>query len=97
MLADVAYHLTIFARDTYDDHGGVKDAKRLRSLNEVQHRALANLRALAGGESARMSDDAFVAMFFAQREDKTLGRWLIAAFDKAATAIRGAQALGHSA
>lgn len=98
MLANLTYHLTIIARDTYDDHGDVKDTKRLRSLNEVQHRALASLRALVGGQSgARMSDDALVAMFFAQREDKTLGRLLVSAFDKAATAIRGAQTLGRSA
>lgn len=98
MLADLTYHLTIIARDTYDDHGGIKDTQRLRSLNEVQHRALANLRALAAGQSgARMSDDALVAMFFAHREDTTLTRWLISAFEKAVTALRGAQTLGQSA
>lgn len=96
MLADITYHLTIIARDTYDDSADVNDTERLRSLNEVQHRALANLRALTAGQTARMSDDAVVAMFFAQREDKTLGKWLVSVFDKAATAIRGAQTLGHS-
>lgn len=98
MLADLSYHLTIIARGTYDDRGDVKDTKRLRSLNEVQHRALASLRSLAAGQrEARMADDALVAMFFAQRDDKTLSRWLISAFEKAATALRGTQTLGQSA
>lgn len=95
VLADLTYNLTIIARDTYDDNGDVKDAKRLRSLNEVQHRALAALRALAAGQSrARMSDDALVAMFFAQRDDKPLSRLLALAFEKAATAMREAQTSG---
>ncbi|HET6882582.1 MAG TPA: hypothetical protein VFI31_20615 [Pirellulales bacterium] len=97
MLAEIAYRLTIAARDTYDDHGDVEDTKRLRSLNEIQHRVLASLRELAAGQrDARMSDDSLVGIFFAERDDKQLSRWLASTFEKAANAIRGAQTLGQS-
>lgn len=92
MLASIGFNLTVAARDTYDDEGGVRDTQRLRSLTEVQHRCLARLRTMLADQSqARMSDDAFVAMFFAPRDDKPLSRLLAFAFEQAAGAIRKAQ------
>lgn len=85
MLANIAYHLTEVARDTYSLDGGVDNPKRLRSINEVQHRTLAALRDLASGiTEPRMSDEAIVALFFEERDDRTLASLLAFAFDRAA-------------
>jgi hypothetical protein len=85
MLANLAYHLTIVARDTYAVDGGVKDPKRLRALNEVQHRMLAILRSLGRRTSEpQTSDEALVAIFFGPRDDRTLAGQLAFAFDQAA-------------
>lgn len=85
MLANVAYNLTIAARDTYSVDGGVAEPGRLRGLNEVQHHTLAVLRALACGTSEpRMSDEEVVTMFLRPREDRALVALLAFAFDQAA-------------
>lgn len=86
MLANLAYYLTIVARDTYSPDGGVDDPKRLRVLNEVQHRTLAVLRTLACGASEPlMSDQAIVTMFIGQRDDRTLAALLAFAFNQASS------------
>jgi hypothetical protein len=42
-------HLTLMARDTYDTHGGVADAIRLRAFNEAQNRIAGQLHRLIAG------------------------------------------------
>ena len=85
MLANIAYNLTIVARDTYSLDGGVENPKRLRTLNEVQHRTLAALRDFACGTAqARMSDEAIAEQFFGPCEDRDLGALLAFAFEHAA-------------
>ncbi|HVA44843.1 MAG TPA: hypothetical protein VNH11_00525 [Pirellulales bacterium] len=85
MLANLAYYLTIVARDTYGADGGVKDSKRLRSLIEVQHRTLAMLCSLVSGTSAsRMPDEAIVTLFLGPRDDRALAALLAFTFKQAA-------------
>lgn len=93
LLAHLSYNLTIVARDTYGADGDVKDARRLRALNEVQHRILAALRSLtAGHEESRMPDEALLAMFFVPRDDKPLSGLLEFAFEQAMAAVAGDKA-----
>jgi hypothetical protein len=86
LLANLAYNLTIIARDAYDETG-LADADKLRSLNELQHRVLGELRSLIGGSSDRhLPDEVLAAMFFAERDDASLSRLLAHAFERAADA-----------
>lgn len=88
MLANLSYQLTVVGRDTYGAEGTVKDAKRLRAVNEIQHRLTAALRALTeGGNCGGLPDDALAALFFAQRDDETLARLLTFAFARAAATV----------
>lgn len=88
MLANLSYHLTIVARDTYGAEGTVKDARRLRAINEIQHRVTAALRTLTeGGNSHGIPNDSLAALFFAKRDDETLARLLAFAFEQAANCV----------
>lgn len=91
MLANLNYQLTVVARDTYDADGAVTNARRLRAVNEIQHRLTAALRTLAqGGNGDGIPNDSLAALFFAEREDATLARLLAFAFEQAATSVVGA-------
>ncbi|HJT30845.1 MAG TPA: hypothetical protein VJ783_02180 [Pirellulales bacterium] len=90
MLANLSYQLTIVARDTYGADGAVKDAKRLRAVNEIQHRLTAALRTLAqGGNGHGIPNDLLAVLFFAERDDATLARLLAFAFEQAAASVVG--------
>lgn len=86
MLADLAYHLTIVARDAYNE-SGIADPGRLRSLNEIQHRVLGKLRSLATDSDAGLPDDALATMFFTRRDDVALSSLLAYAFERAAGTV----------
>jgi hypothetical protein len=59
LLAKLADTLTLMARDTYDQRGGVKDGVRLRAFNEAQNRILAQLLRLLAIDERRYPDDVF--------------------------------------
>lgn len=91
MLANLSFQLTIVARDTYGADGAVKDARRLRAINEIQHRLTAALRTLIqGANSHGIPNDSLAALFFAERDDKTLARLLAFAFEQTANCVVGA-------
>jgi hypothetical protein len=59
LLAKLADRLTLMARDTYDEVGGVRDNVRLRAFNEAQNRILAQLLRLLVADERRYPDDVF--------------------------------------
>ena len=61
LLAELAFDLTIDARDTYEvGTDDLVDSKRMREFNELSHRVLGQLGHEIGG-SRGWSDDDFVA------------------------------------
>ena len=73
VLADYAHDLTVIARGTYvaqtDD---VADPRRLRQLNEVQHRVMAHVRHLIAGDANRYPDDVIVRTIIAEDDSELL-------------------------
>ena len=58
VLATFGHNLTIAARDTYEFQApGVRAPQRLRDINEIQHRVLAHILALASVNKWRYPDD----------------------------------------
>jgi hypothetical protein len=88
LLMTFAHRLTVAARDTYElQKEGVADPKRLRTINEVQHRVCGHALALLRDSADRYPDDVLVGIFL---EDKTeVERSGIAwAFESAREALR---------
>ena len=68
LLVKLADWLTLMARDTYDQHGGVTNSTRLRCFNEAQNRILAQLVRLLTADDRRYPDDVFANILVDQFE-----------------------------
>ena len=79
--ARLCHDLTVVARDTYGSGTEVKDAGRLRALNELQHRMTGFLLALIDEDTDRCPDRSVAAMFFTKREDAHLEKLLAFVFE----------------
>jgi hypothetical protein len=70
VLAWIMYELTVAARDTYEvGTDKVRDAARLRSFNELQHRLSAQAAKYAAAEPGGIPDEMIVAMIFEHGAD----------------------------
>ena len=67
-LARLANRLSLMARETYAVGGGVADADRLRTFNEAQAEALAQLERLMTADPERYPDDVFANILCDQFE-----------------------------
>jgi hypothetical protein len=82
-LLRLAHDLTIVGRDTYRIQSlDLESPRRLRSLNEVQHRILAFCVALLHQNPKRYPDDVLMAIIFEHPEDVVLRHQIEAAFDR---------------
>ena len=78
LLAEYASWLTIIARGTYvAGTEDIADPRRLRMLNEVQHRVTGHLCKLLAHDARRYPDDAIVRIAIADDAE------LLAAFEEA--------------
>jgi hypothetical protein len=65
-----SHRLTIAARDTYEfQKDGVTDPKRLRTVNEVQHRVSGHAMALLKDDPDRYPDDVLVRIFLDDKSE----------------------------
>jgi hypothetical protein len=70
VLATFGHNLTIAARDTYEFQApGVRAPQRLRDINEIQHRVLAHILALASVNKWRYPDDDLLSIVFELGDD----------------------------
>jgi cob(I)alamin adenosyltransferase len=84
-LAQLMHELTVVARDGYEVGGeGLTDPRRLRLLNEVQHRLSMQLLKLLRGDSRRYADDDLVRIVLEQPQDEALAFELGRAFARVA-------------
>ena len=65
-LVKLADWLTLMARGTYDQAGGVADSVRLRAFNEAQNRIQAQLVRLLTTDERRYPDDVFASILVDQ-------------------------------
>jgi hypothetical protein len=72
LLVKLADWLTLMARDTYDQHGGVANSTRLRFFNEAQNRILAQLVLLLTADDRRYPDDVFANILVDQFQSLNL-------------------------
>jgi len=73
VLAEYAHGLTVIARGTYvPQTEDVADPRRLRMLNEVQHRVIGHLQKLISGSAERYSDDAIVRIIIGEDDAELL-------------------------
>jgi hypothetical protein len=79
-LVRLAHELTIVGRDTYEAASlGLRQPQRLRSLNEIQHRATSHALALLAADPGRYPDEVLAALVLEQ-DDPELRRQVAAAF-----------------
>lgn len=79
VLAAYAHDLTVIARGTYvPGTEDIADPRRLRMLNEVQHRVTGHLRHLLLGDSNRYPDDTIVRIIVDEDDPE-----LLAGFNRA--------------
>jgi hypothetical protein len=72
-LAWLAFELTIVARDSYEVGGdGLTDARRVRRINEVQHRVTSFLSALLRNDLRRYPEDVLINIILNHPDDTTL-------------------------
>jgi hypothetical protein len=72
-LIELAYALTILARETYEVGGaGLSRPARLRSINEIQHRLTSFLMALRAQDSGRYPDEVLVRIILEHPQDPEL-------------------------
>lgn len=84
-LSRLGWELTIAGRDAYDPQTEeLTHPVRLRLINEIQHRILSHLYALASDDPARYPDDVLVAMILEEGRDETLNEQVQYAFERAA-------------
>jgi hypothetical protein len=89
-LARFGWELTIAGRDTYvPQTEALRYPARLRAINEVQHRILAHIYALASSDSRRYPDDVLVAIVLDENGDRELNEQIRHAFDRAAEFLEG--------
>jgi hypothetical protein len=73
VLAEYAHDLTVIARGTYiPQTEDIADPRRLRLLNEVQHRVTGHMRHLISGDSKRYPDDVIVRIIIAEDDAELL-------------------------
>ena len=73
VLADFAHCLTVIARGTYmPKTEDIANPRRLRLLNEVQHRVTGHMRHLISGDPERYPDDAIVRIIIAEDDAELL-------------------------
>jgi hypothetical protein len=82
LMAMLCHNLTILARDTYGEGIEVKSPRRLRTLNEIQHRMTGFLASILESDDCGSLDDPIVRVFFGDRDDKELQRLLESAFER---------------
>src|SRR4051794_34034111 len=83
VLADYAWELTVVARGTYvPGTEDIADPRRLRMLNEVQHRVIAHICHLLANELRRYPDDVLTRTVIHEDDPELLatfqaviGRW----------------------
>lgn len=93
-LALLACEITVAGRETYEVGGdGVADAPLLRQLNEVQHRMVAAMRDLIGGE-ARLPDETLMRTLMDHPHMPALQRLTQAAYRRAMDQFRGSARSG---
>jgi hypothetical protein len=85
-LAHLAYELTIIARDSYEaGENGLTNPRRVRRINEIQHRLSAFLWALLRNDSQRYPDEVLVRIVLEQTDDSALERQISEAFTRLTT------------
>ena len=73
VLADYAHELTVIARGTYiPQTEDIADPRRLRLVNEVQHRVTGHIRRLISGTTERYPDDVIVRIIIAEDDAELL-------------------------
>jgi hypothetical protein len=73
VLADYAHDLTVIARGTYvAQTEDIAHPRRLRLLNEVQHRVTGHMRHLIAGNTKRYPDDVIVRIIIAEDDAELL-------------------------
>jgi hypothetical protein len=79
VLAEYAHHLTVVARGTYVPHTeDIADPRRLRLLNEVQHRVTGHMRHLMSGSIQRYPDDVIVRTIIGEDDAELLSQFDVA-------------------
>ncbi len=82
-LAHLMYELTVIARDNYEaGQDGLTDPRRVRRVNEVQHRVSAFLWALLRNDPQRYPDDVLIKIILEQPGDGMFEQQLREAFAK---------------
>jgi hypothetical protein len=80
--------LTVAARDTYEfQKDGVVDPKRLRTINEVQHRVSGHALALLKGSAGRYPDDVLMSIFLNDKSEAERAG-IVWAFENAKESLR---------
>jgi hypothetical protein len=70
LLARFGHNLTVAARDTYEFQApGVREPKRLRQINEIQHRVLAHILALSTANEWRYPDDVLISIMLEHKDE----------------------------
>jgi hypothetical protein len=83
--AQLIYELTLVARESYEAGGeGLSDPRRVRRVNELQHRLSAFLWALLREDPKRYPDELLVRLVLEQPGDPALGRQLCETFARLA-------------
>lgn len=73
VLADYAHGLTVIARGTYiPQTEDIADPRRLRLLNEIQHRVTGHMCHLISGNTKRYPDDVIVRIIVAEDDEELL-------------------------
>ena len=84
-IAQLIYELTLVARESYETDGdGLSDPRRVRRINEVQHRTSAYLSALLRNDEGRYADDVLVQIVLDHADDPALSRQLRKTFARLA-------------
>ncbi len=77
------HELTVIARDSYEaGQDGLTDPRRVRRVNEVQHRVSAFLWALLRRDPQRYPDGVLIKIVLEQPDDGTFEQQLREAFAK---------------
>jgi hypothetical protein len=91
-VAHLMHELTVVARDSYEvGADGLTNPRRVRKINEIQHRLSSFLRSLLRDDPRRYPDELIVRMVLEASEDEDFRRQLAWAFE---SAHRFATALG---
>src|SRR5262249_39602902 len=88
-LARLGWELTIAGRDAYTPKTEeLTHPARLRAINEIQHRVLSHILALASKDPQRYPDDELVTMILDETQDPVLNAQVQSAFDRAAEFVQ---------